>query len=77
MPKCQDVHYHTPVSVLYTHTIITRHFDIGNKVRKEMKGIILKSSIKKGELETIPQGLVDLTHHHQINFYFSEMKLFL
>lgn len=42
-----------------------------------MKEIILKSFMKEGELEAIPQGLVDLMEYHQISFHFSDLKLVL
>lgn len=74
MTKCQDARYCTICKL----TVVTIHSDIGNKVsRKEMKEIILKSFMKEGELEAIPQGLVDLIQYHRISFHFAEMKLAL
>lgn len=46
-------------------------------VTKGVKAIIRKSFTKEKELETIPQGLVNLIQHHQNHFYFFEMELFL
>lgn len=35
MTKCQDVGYHTPVSMPYAHLLLLPHILTGNKVSKE------------------------------------------
>lgn len=79
MTKCQNVGYHTPVSIAYAHLLLLPYILTWEmrSARKGMKEIILKSFMKEGELEAVPQGLVDLIEYHHITFHFSEMKLVL